>query len=218
MAKSEVSPTQRILNVWAVILILWSMYRVTFKTDLPIWIDEFIAKPILFLLPVYWFITKHEKKNFFLGVGFKRKNIGKDLLFGLGIGFLFVLLAIGVRLVKTNNCSVISLSLSSLILILPSFAAAFSEQIVSTGFVFNRLERESKHVLKPIIYSAILFFFLHVPILFGVDKITGSTLIPMITLNAILSVMTSIAFIMRRNIVAPILIQALYLLSLPILL
>ncbi len=218
MAKGEVSKTQRVLNVWAIILILWSIYRATFKTDLPVWVDEFIAKPLLFLFPIYWFVTKSEKKNFLAGVGLNRKNIKNNILFGLGVGLLFVLLALTVRLMKTGNFPSISLSLTSLVWILSSCAAAFSEQIVSTGFVFNRLQHESKYLVKPIIYSALLFFFLHVPVLFGVDKIASSTLIQMIALNTTVSVMTSLIFVMRKDTLAPIIIQTLYLLSLPILL
>ena len=58
-----VSYTQKVLNVWAVILILWSIYRA--KLALPEWFDEFIAKPLIFILPVYLFIRKVEKGNFF---------------------------------------------------------------------------------------------------------------------------------------------------------
>ncbi len=218
MAKNEVSPTQRVLNVWAIILILWSIYRVTFKTDLPIWFDECVAKPVIFLLPVYWFIKQYEKKTFFSGVGLKPKNGKKDVVFGLGLGLLFVILALGVRLIKTNSIPSVSISLTSFLWILSTCATAFSEQIVSTGFVFHRLQHESKHKIKPILYSAVLFFFLHVPVLFGVDKIATSTLIQMILLNTVLSMVTSITYTLKKNTIAPIVIHSLYLLSLPILL
>lgn len=218
MAKSEVSKTQRVLNVWAVILILWSLYRVTFKTDLPIWIDEFIAKPILFLLPMYWFIVKYEKKGFLQGVSLKTKHMRQDVLFGLGLGLLYVLLALGVRLIKTSTLPEVRISASSFVWVLSILSASVSEQLVSTGFVFSRLKEESTNLAKPILYSAILFFFLHVPVLFGVEKIATGTLVQMITMNTVLSIMTSIVFVMKKNTIAPILIQTLYLLSLPILL
>ncbi|MCX6730814.1 MAG: CPBP family glutamic-type intramembrane protease, partial [Candidatus Roizmanbacteria bacterium] len=92
------------------------------------------------------------------------------------------------------------------------------EQILSTGFVFNRLLAESKNVFKPLLSSALLFFFLHVPVLFGADKISGGTLIQMMILNTVLSLTTSVVFSLRKNTVASILVHALYLLSLPILL
>ena len=59
--KSKVTATQRALNLWAVILIIWSVYRAKFR--LPEWLDEFIAKPLVFILPVYYYIRKIEKKT-----------------------------------------------------------------------------------------------------------------------------------------------------------
>jgi len=80
------------------------------------------------------------------------------------------------------------------------------------------LSEESKNIYQPFIVSALLFFFLHVPVLFGVDKISSSTLVPMMILNTVMSLTTSVVFLLRKNTVAPILVHALYLLSLPILL
>ena len=218
MVKSEVSSTQKMLNVWAIVLILWSLYRATFKAELPIWLDEFIAKPLIFLFPIYWFITKTEKKQFLSGIGFTKKNILTNIAFGLGIGFIFIGVAVFTRIIKRLPFPPLYVSSTSIIWVISTIIAAGMEQILSTGFVFKRLSDESKNILKPLIISAILFFFLHVPILFGADKISGSTLIQMMILNTVLSLTTSVVFLLRKNAIAPILVHALYLLSLPILL
>ena len=63
MKERRTTPTQRALNLWAVILIVWSIYRAYFK--LPEWFDEFIAKPIVFVLPVFIYIKTVEKKEIF---------------------------------------------------------------------------------------------------------------------------------------------------------
>jgi len=218
MAKSEVSSTQKMLNVWAIILIIWSFYRATFKMNLPVWFDEFIAKPMVFLFPIYWFITKLEKKPFLNGIGFLKKNILIDILFGVCIGSLFVGVAVLTRIMKGLPFPSLHISSESVIWVLSTVMAASMEQILSTGFVFKRLSEESKNIFRPLIISALLFFFLHVPILFGADKISGSTLVQMMMLNTVLSLTTSVVFLMRKNTIAPILVHALYLLSLPILL
>lgn len=218
MTKSEVSPTQRMLNVWAIILIIWSFYRATFKSGLPLWFDEFIAKPLVFLLPIYWYIVKSEKESFLIGVGFKKNKVLVDVLFGLGIGSIFIGVAILTRITKEMTFPSLHISSESLIWIASTFMAAVTEQILSTGFVFKRLSEESKNIYQPFIVSALLFFFLHVPVLFGVDKISSSTLVPMMILNTVMSLTTSVVFLLRKNTVAPILVHALYLLSLPILL
>lgn len=218
MIKSEVTSTQRILNVWAIILIIWSFYRATFKSDLPLWFDEFIAKPIVFILPVYWYITRTEKKRFLRSVGFKRNKALTDVLFGLGIGSLFIGVAVLTRITKGLAFPSFTISPEVIIWIFATVMTAVSEQILSTGFIFKRLSDESKNVFKPLLISALLFFFLHVPAMFGVDKIAGSTLVQMLILNTVMSLTTSVVFLLRKNTIAPILVHAMYLLSLPILL
>lgn len=216
--KSKVGSTQKVLNVWAIILILWSFYRITFRADLPIWFDELIAKPIVFLFPIYWFIIRVEKKSFLKGVGFSQKNVLTEIAFGLGIGCLFISIAVVARILKELPFSPLVISFTSGTWALSTIAAAGSEQILSTGFVFKRLSEESKNIVSPLIISALLFFVIHIPILFGADKISVSILVQMIVLNTILSLTTSIVFLLRKNTIAPIVVHALYLLSLPILL
>lgn len=218
MAKSEVSTTQKMLNIWAIVLIVWSFYRATFKSDLPVWFDEFISKPLVFLLPIYFFITKSEKGSFLKGIGFTTKNIVTDILFGVGMGGVFILVAYFTRMMKGLPFPPLLISSSSILWVFATVMAAAMEQILSTGFVFKRLSEESKNIVRPLVISSLLFFFLHVPVLFGADKLTGSTLAQMMMLNTVLSLVTSIIFMLRKNIVAPILVHALYLLSLPILL
>lgn len=218
MTKSEVSATQKMLNIWAIILIIWSFYRVTFKSQLPIWFDEFIAKPFVFLTPIYLYVIKSERLSFLKGIGFLKKKIGTDILFGLAFGSLFIGVAILSRYVKGLSFPIFQISFTSILWILSTIMAAAMEQILSTGFIFKRLSEETKNLFKPFILSALLFFFLHVPALFGADRILGSTLVQMMILNTMLSFTTSMVFVLRKNIVAPILVHALYLLSLPILL
>ncbi len=59
----KVSATQKILNVWAIVLILWSVYRANFGTNLPMWLDEFIMKPLIFLGPIVLYVQRSGKQN-----------------------------------------------------------------------------------------------------------------------------------------------------------
>ncbi len=218
MSKSDVSSTQKMLNIWAIVLIIWSFYRATFKSDLPIWFDEFISKPLVFLLPIYFFIAKTEKGSFLKGIGFSKKNLVSDILFGIGVGGVFVLVACVARIVKGLPFPPLVISSSTILWVFAIAMAASMEQILSTGFVFKRLSEESKNIVRPLFISALLFFFLHIPVLFGADKISGGALLQMMILNTLLSLITSITFALRKNIVSPILVHTLYLVSLPILL
>lgn len=218
MAKSEISATQRMLNVWAIILIIWSLYRATFGTSLPVWIDEFIAKPLVFLLPLYWYSTRQKKAPLWETVGFTKKHTVEDILFGIGIGAFFLVMAVMVRYMKAGSIQMPIITGDTVMWVVISISAAFLEQIVSTGFVFNGLLKESKNALQAFILTAVLFSFLHVPALFGASRINGGVLVQTMILNVVLSLTTSTAFLMRKNTIVPALIHALYLLSLPILL
>ena len=86
MKDKKVTPTQKALNLWAVILIVWSVYRTYFK--LPEWFDEFVAKPLVFVLPVYFYIRNFELKPFFESIYLTRANLFNNVKIALGIGVL----------------------------------------------------------------------------------------------------------------------------------
>jgi len=216
MSKTEISPEQKTLNVWAIILIVWSFYRAAVGMGLPIWVDEFISKPLVFLFPLFWYITKREKKSFLATLGFVKKIKREDILFGLGVGLCFMGMAVLLRLVKGTPLIPKAISLEAVIWTLSTIMAAITEQILMTGFVFKRLSQESKNKVRPFVITAFLFFFLHIPALFGADKIFIPVLLRMVILNMLVSITTSLSFSMKKNTVVPILIYILYLLSLPL--
>ena len=99
--RQKTSPTQKALNIWAIILIIWSIYRANFR--LPEWFDEFIAKPLVFIVPVYLYISRIEKKEFFSSLWWKVKIGLSDVLYGTGIGGILFLTAITGNWVKTGG-------------------------------------------------------------------------------------------------------------------
>ena len=97
----NVSTTQRVLNTWAIVLIIWSVYRT--KLFLPDWFDEFIAKPLVFVLPVYLSIKKFEQKPFFQQIWLRKKTILTDIYMGLFIGLIFILAAFFSNYLRTGG-------------------------------------------------------------------------------------------------------------------
>lgn len=219
--RPEISPIQKILNIWAVILFIWSIYRYTFKTDLPIWFDEYIAKPFIFYLPLYWFISTERKgKSLLSELALHKKLVGKEVFFGLAIGFIIIFGAVGVHTIKYSGAPIfssLSVNSATIIWFFAMICAGISEQILSTGFVLNQLLKESKRYIWSICVSAILFFFLHIPTIFSTQKISGAVLFQVLLLNIVLSLLTSVIFVMRKNLIAPIIVHVVYLLALPIL-
>lgn len=206
--KPQITHIEKSLNVWAIVLIIWSIYRAKFGTTLPIWFDEFIAKPIVFIAPVYWFIKNVEKTSFFKSLGFTKKNIYKELLIGLLIGLVFFsILFYGYS--SKNGFANLSISI-----VLFSLATSISEEILSRGFILKRLFDASKNIYSASFFTSILYFFLHIPILFTSESISGFLLLRLMTIDLFLSFAISLIFLLRKNIIVPIFIHAFYALSL----
>lgn len=213
--KQKITPTQKALNLWAIILIAWSIYRANIK--MPEWFDEFIAKPLVFILPVYYYIKNVDKKDFFSSLLFKPKELKKDLLLGLGIGSIFFITAIFANFVKFHKFFSFGPAFTPqnvVLIFVMALATGISEEILSRGFVLKKLYDESKNIYTSSFFASILFFFLHVPILFTNSKIVGNTLIVFMATDLILSLVNSFLYLDRKTLALPILIHAFYNISL----
>ncbi len=207
------SQTERVLNVWAISLIIWSLFRAYFRTSLDPLIDEFIAKPLVFLIPAYIFISRNEKKPFWQYVGFMKQGALKEVFYGLLVGSIFFIggfIATGAKF-NPNVFFQAKFALAAV----TAFAASFSEEILSRGFVLKQLYEQSKNIFTSSFLASILFFFLHVPILFTAPNMSGMLLLKVMITDLILSLAVSFVFLSRKeNIIMPIMIHALYTLSL----
>jgi len=216
MMKNKLSSVQKMLNVWAIVLILWAVYRVYFQTNLPAWFDELFAKPVIYLTPIYYYISTYEKSNFLESIDLKTKNLKQNVLFGIGIGVVFFLTGAIVQYFKSGeilllgSASLFQIAYFSFI----AFASSFSEEILSRGFVLKRLYEDSKNVLSSVFFASFLFFFLHIPILFSNPNLHGLVLLQVMVTDILLSFAVSFLYLQRRNVIVPILIHAFYNLNL----
>lgn len=206
--KKGVSNIQRMLNTWAIVLIIWSIFRAYFKTDLPIWFDEFIAKPIVFLVPILFFINKYEKVAFHKAVDFyiDRKQ---DILFGLYAGLIIFAFGIAVYFMNTGKIFP-EFNSSFFYIIAIAIASSISEEILSRGFVLKRLYEDSKNMFTSVFFSSFLFFLTHIPILFTNPAMRGNVLLQVMVTDLLLSFGVSLAYLQRKNVVVPIIIHAFY--------
>lgn len=211
MKKEKISPLQKALNLWAVVLIIWSVYRANLK--MPEWFDEFIAKPLVFVLPVLFYIKKIENKKILNGLWLNFKNLIPDFILSLGIAFIFFVTAFFANYIKFHQFFFINKFINDnqiFIISITALATAISEEILSRGFVLKRLYEESANFLTSSFFASILFFFLHVPILFTNIKITGNLLLFFMLTDLILSLFISFLFLIRRSLFLPIFVHALY--------
>ena len=211
--KKAVTPTQKALNLWAVILIIWSVYRTYLK--LPEWFDEFIAKPAVFVLPVFIYIKWVEKKDILSSL-YLNKNLKvflKEFFISLGVGLILLLTALLSVYLKFKKVGLFGNfpSFNQLTLIfITALATGITEEILSRGFILKRLYEESKNAYSSAFFASILFFFLHVPILFASNKINGSMLLVFMATDLLLSMVTGLIMIQRKSLTVPILIHTFY--------
>lgn len=211
----KTSPTQRVLNLWAIILIVWSIYRATFNTDMPVWFDEFIVKPIIFIGPVYWFIKRVEKKKFFRSLDLRIQSLPSDLILGGVVGIMFLLIGYAGMFFRTHRWVISTLSTTSLSsMIAVALATSISEEILSRGFVLKRLYQESRNMASSIGLSSVLFFVLHIPILFTAPQVNGLLLLQVMVTDILLSVAISLLYLDRKSLMLPIIVHLFYALSL----
>lgn len=213
MEKKQSTSVQKTLNLWALILIIWAFYRA--KLQMPVWFDEFIAKPIVFVLPVFWYIRKKEKISLINGLDLRLKTFPRDLLWGIFLGIIFLLTALASFSLRQQKINLPPFN-QWLNLMIIGLATAISEEVLSRGFVLKRLYQESKSAFSSSFFASILFFFLHIPILFTSAKMSGSLLLIVMSIDIFFSFINGLIFI-EYGLSLSILIHLFYNLSLSLL-
>lgn len=196
-----------VYRLWGWILLVWSLYRYFLK--LPEWVDEFIAKPLVFVAPVWWYVTSREKRRL-ESLGITGKRFFTSLYIGLGFGFVFALEGVAANAIKYGGLKVNPIAAFQqygFFLIVLSVATAFSEELLSRGFIFNRIYEKTKNLPYASLVSTILFVLLHVPILVTTLKFQGITLLLFLATDVILGLANSLLFYTTGSLVAPILVH-----------
>ncbi len=197
-----------VYQLWGWILLVWSLYRYFFK--LPEAVDEFVAKPLIFVVPVLWYVLKKEKRNL-ASLGLTGKKFFPSLYIGLGFGFVFALEGIASNAIKYGKIQINPIAALNqyglgLLLVL-SLATAFSEELLNRGFLFNRIMEKTKSLPYAALLSTVLFTLLHVPILVTSLKLHGITLILFFVTDFILGLANSMLFYSTGGLLAPILVH-----------
>jgi hypothetical protein len=196
-----------VFRMWAWILLAWSLYRYFFK--LPEWADEFIFKPLVFVVPVIWYVRNKEKQSL-ATLGFTWRNFFTSVYIGLGFGVVFALEGLVAHAIKYGKLDVNPIAAFQqygFFLIILSLATAFSEEVLSRGFIFNRLYEKTKNLPYASVISSVMFVLLHVPILVTMTKLQGVTLILFLVTDFVLAMANSLLYYNTGSLVAPILVH-----------
>ncbi len=196
-----------VYRLWAWILLAWALYR--YFVHVPEWADEFIFKPLVFVVPVIWYVRTRERQALD-SIGLTAQNLFSSIYIGLGFGVLFAIEGVVTHAIKYGTMDVNPITAFGqygFFLILLSVATAFSEELLSRGFVFSRILDSSKNLIYATFVSSIMFMTLHIPILVTMNKLQGVTLILFFVTDFVLAVANSLLFYNTRSLVAPILVH-----------
>lgn len=201
-------PTDSVYQLWGWVLLIWSLYRHYLK--LPEWADEFVFKPLVFVLPVIWYVRKYEKRSLDT-LGLTWKNFFPSIYTGLGFGFLFAVEGFIANYLKYGEVRYNPLQTLAEYGVVPmlllSLATAFSEELLCRGFLFTRIYESRKNLILAAGISALLFLLLHVPILVTTTKLVGVTLVVFIMTDIILGVANAFLMYNTGSLIAPILVH-----------
>ena len=200
--------TESTYHVWGWIAIAWALYRYFFR--LPEWADEFIFKPLVFVLPVIWYVRMKERAKL-TSLGLTTKDLFTSIYIGLGFGFVFALEGLVANAIKYGKLTIVPIGAFTqygmATLLLLSFATAVSEEILSRGFVFNRLIAAKKSLPYASIISTLMFVLLHVPILVLSLHLQGPALILFFITDFVLGFANSLLLYNTGSLVAPVLVH-----------
>jgi membrane protease YdiL (CAAX protease family) len=197
------------VTVYSVYLILiWAFYRFLFR--LPDQVEELVVKPILWLVPVFWFLKKEGFGISSLGLTFKK--LFPAIYLSIGLGAIFVAEGLLTNFLKyggfyfgANLGSVPFMTSLGL-----SFVTAFSEETAFRGYIFSRLLIALKNELLANVIQTLLWTAIHIPIVFFVWGYSLSQGIVYLSLTALFGMGSAFIFGRTKNITGSVLLHVLW--------
>lgn len=202
---------RQIFIVWFFIFILWSFYRAYFY--LPETVDEFIVKPLIFVVPVLFVVWVWENRKIKeLGLWVKAKDFIFDLYIGVVLGIILAVEGLLANFLKYGQFSfepvrAVFLAKGIMPFLLINLAASISEEILGRGYLYSRLYKVSKNQLGAAIFSSFLVVILHLPIMFTRLHLSGNALLFYPLSIFLMGVTNSYLYSLRRSLTLPILLH-----------
>lgn len=207
LQREEFSP-KHVFSLFCFIFVVWAIYRY-FPEILPVWMEELILKPIVWLIPTFWVVRKIERQPL-SSLGFTKKNLFSSLYWGIGLGMVFALEGLMTNILKYEGLRISPAQYSPLPFlgaIFLSFATALSEETVFRGYIFNRLSLIWKNGWLANFVASFLFTVIHLPVGVFVLGYTPAVMLVYLFLVFVFGVGSGFVFARTGNIVSSILLH-----------
>jgi len=190
------------------ILLIWGFYRFLFK--LPDEVEEFIIKPLLWLIPVFY-LTKLEKLPL-SSLGMTLKNLFPSVYMALGLGAFFVMEAAIVNFVKYGGLN-FNANIGDKVLLfslIVSFATAASEEITFRGYVFTRIWQAVGSELWANLATSLIWAIIHLPVTIFVWKLNLASALAYLLVTFLFGLGAAFLYARTKNVASSILLHILW--------
>jgi membrane protease YdiL (CAAX protease family) len=190
------------------LIIIWAFYRFLFQ--LPEEIEELVVKPVVWLIPLFYFTRKEGLGLTSLGITLK--NLFPAIYFGIGLGAIFVIEGVLTNFLKYGGFN-FAANLGNLPFAISlglSFATAFSEEVSFRGYIFGRLLGVTRNEWRANLLSTTLWTLIHVPIAFFVWKMSLPAGILYLALTAVFGAGSAFIFARTKNVFGSVLLHVLW--------
>ncbi len=148
---------KRLWYYYLYLFISWGLFR--YFVQLPVVIEELWFKPVLWLIPLFWWNISLEKRVVMFGKKWK-----ESLVTGFGVGILYFLI------LKYKSLSGFYFSVD---LVGIALATAITEELVFSGFVAGFLERHKKGSWFNLVIVGLMVSIIRLPVLLFVYRVGG---------------------------------------------
>jgi membrane protease YdiL (CAAX protease family) len=197
------------VTIYAVYLIIvWAFFRFLFR--FPDSVEELVIKPIIWLLPLVYFLYK--EREGLASIGITLKNLFPAIYLSLGLGSVFVIEGLLTNYLKYGRFN-FGANIGSVPLITSlglSFATAFSEETAFRGYIFSRLSSVIRGDWAANIIQTILWTGIHVPIAFFIWHYTLPQGIIYLAITAVFGLGSAFIFSRTKNLFGSIFLHVLW--------
>lgn len=206
--KKAISFLKNVAIYSAFLIVIWGFYRLLFQ--LPDEIEEIIIKPVIWLIPLVYFVFK--EKGSLDSLGITLKNLFPSLYLALGLGAIFIIEALISNYLKYGgfkfSANIGGEAFGTTFLL--SSATAFTEEVSFRGYIFNRLWQALGRELPANLMSTLLWVVIHIPMTIFVWKLQLSAALVYLLLTAIFGIGSAFIFARTKNVFSSILLHLLW--------
>ncbi len=196
--------------IYVAILVLWSLYRYLFK--LPLYLEETLIKGLVFASPIFLFPIKGVKSKL-VSLGITTKTFFRSVYFGIMAGMILGFAGQIGNIIRHGQITFNSYGLSPANIgyfLIFSLITAFWEQLLFAGYFLAKIKPVIKDEVSQTLIIGSAFALIHLPALLFVQHLDPAQLLLSFFLLLSLGVSCVILRLRFNNLIAPIMVHALW--------